>query len=332
MSVVSAIVSTGHAYPSDVVDNEAFLSRCRFELGKDLPALVAETRMRTRTWCRDGENTWTLARGAVDRAIAAAPEAAAEIDLVLVASGTTMPVFHAPDPANGGVADLAPLVIRHLGRGGIMGLDLKACYCTGFLRGLEVADTMLRAGTRRAALVVATEQGSRFAVADSNRSTFCFLMSDAAGAAILRARPPAVRTGIVDHVGHTDASKLDWVGIGPDARSTVMRGSKVAAETIHLLSACARTILDRNHLTPADVDWLIPIQTHATVIDALVSALDWPRDRLIWRGDVTGFAGSASIPACLAERIEQGVVRRGDLILSVAVGAGLNCAGTLFHA
>ena len=191
---------------------------------------------------------------------------------------------------------------------------------------------MLRAGTRRAALVVATEQGSRFAVAETNRSTFCFLMSDAAGAAILRARPRAPRIGFRDHFGHTDASKLDWVGIGPDARSTVMRGSKVAGETIDLLTRCALTILYRNHLTPADVDWLIPIQTHAQVIDALVSALDWPRDRLIWRGDTTGFAGSASIPACLAEQIEQGVVHRGDLILSLAVGAGLNCAGTLFYA
>jgi 3-oxoacyl-[acyl-carrier-protein] synthase-3 len=332
VNAVSEIVSTGHAYPSDLVDNETFLARCHFALGEDLPALVAETRMRTRAWCLDSENTWTLARAAVDRAIAAAPEQAAEIDLVLVASGTTMPVFHAPDPANAGAADLAPLVIRHIGRDGIMGLDLKACYCTGFLRGLEIADAMLRGGTRRAALVVATEQGSRFAVADTNRSTFCFLMADAAGAAILRACPPAVRTGIVDHVGHTDASKLDWAGIGPDARSTVMRGSKVAAETVRLLSACARTLLERNHLTAVDVDWLIPIQTHAQVIDALVSALGWPRERLIWRGDVTGFAGSASIPACLAERIDRGVVRRGDLILSVAVGAGLNCAGTLFHA
>jgi 3-oxoacyl-[acyl-carrier-protein] synthase III len=332
MSVVSEIVSTGHAYPSELVDNEAFLARCQFKLGEELPALVAQTRMRTRAWCRDSENTWTLARAAVDRAIAAAPEAAADIDLVLVASGTTMPLVHAPDPQNAGVADLAPLIIRHLGRDSIMGLDLKACYCTGFLRSLEVADAMLRAGTRRSALVVATEQGSRFAVAESNRSTFCFLMSDAAGAAILRARPRATRTGILDHVGHTDASKLDWVGIGPDARSTVMRGSKVAVETIDLLSRCARTLLARNHLTPADVDWLIPIQTHAQVIDALVSALDWPRDRLIWRGDVTGFAGSASVPACLAEQMERGVVRKGDLILSVAVGAGLNCAGTLFHA
>src|SRR5690606_7713421 len=103
---------------------------------------------------------------------------------------TTMPVLHPPEADNAGVADLAPLVLRELGLDGALGLDIKACYCTGFLRGLQVADNLLANPNYRAALVIATEQGSRFAVAETNRSKFCFIMSDAAGAVILTREEP----------------------------------------------------------------------------------------------------------------------------------------------
>ena len=328
---VCEIVATGYAYPSERIDNESYFARCRFPIAADRAALVRETRMHTRYWCSATENTWTLARQAVAMALSADPGLRDEIDVVLVASGTTMPVLHPPEPDNPGMADLAPLLIRELGCAHALGLDLKACYCTGFLRGLQVMDGLLQNPNYRAGLIVATEQGSRFAVAETNRSTFCFIMADAAGAAIVRRRPPASRVGIVDYVGSTDASKHDWVGIGPDAASTVMRGARVAQATHEMLVQCARTLLDRNGLGVHDVDWLLPIQTHARVIDALCAALEWPPERLLWFGDRTGFAGSASIPACLAEHIHNGTVRKGDLVLSLAVGAGMNCAGTLYY-
>jgi len=327
----SEIVATGWAYPSERVDNATYLARCRFPL-PDPEAIAAETRVRTRTWCAPDENTWTLARAATERALAADPELRAQIDLVVVASGTTMPVHHPPDPDNAGMADLAPMVVHHLGRDGALGIDVKACYCTGFLRGLQIADAMLVRGGFRAALVIASEQGSRFAVAESNRSQFCFIMADAAGAAILRPAARAPRRGILGHVGHTDGGKLDWVGIGGDAASTIMRGSR-AGEAVHeLLVRCARELLERHRLGPGDVDWLLPIQTHAGVVEGLRAALDWPADKLLWFGDVTGFAGSASIPACLAEQRARGTIAKGDLILSVAVGAGLSGAAALYHA
>lgn len=331
VAMASEIVAAGYAYPSERVDNATFFSRCRFDITDDRDALVRETAMKTRTWCRRDENSWTLARQAVRSALAAHPELAAEIDVVLVASGTTMPVLHPPDEENAGVADLAPLVLRELGRDDALGLDLKACYCTGFLRGLQVLDGMLANMNYRAGLVVATEQGSRFAVAETNRSTFCFIMSDAAGCVVLRKRLRAPGVGLVDYLGHTDASKLDWVGIGPDAASTIMKGSRAGAATHEMLVSCGRRLLQRNGLTPLDVTWLLPIQTHARIVEGMCTALEFPRDKLLWFGDVTGFSGSASIPACLAEQIERGTIKKGDLILSLAVGAGMNCAGALYH-
>lgn len=327
----SEIVAAGFAYPSEVVDNETFFERCRFAIAEDRDALVRETRMKTRRWCTDAENTWTLARSAVEMALRSDPTLKDEIDVVIVASGTTMPVLHPPEADNAGVADLAPLVLRELGRDDALGFDVKACYCTGFLRGLHIADAMLANRGYRAALVIATEQGSRFATAETNRSTFCFIMSDAAGAVVLRRRERARGVGIVDHRGHTEAGKHAWVGIGPDAASTVMRGSRAGEATMTMLVDCARSLMARNYLTPRDVRWLLPIQTHARIVDGLAAALDWPEDKVLWGGDVTGFSGSASIPAALAEHIHSGRIQKGDLILSVAVGAGMNCAGALFH-
>ncbi|MGZ3450505.1 MAG: 3-oxoacyl-ACP synthase III family protein [Polyangiales bacterium] len=326
----SEIVSTGFAYPSDLIDNDEFFARCRFPLG-DRDSLVRETQMRTRWWCRPEENTWTLARKAVAMALQGAPALMAEIDLVMVTSGTTMPVLHPPDRDNAGVADLAPLILRELGRDDAIGLDLKACYCTGFLRAVQVADAMLMTGNHRAALIVSTEQGSRFAVAETNRSSFCFLMSDAAGAVVLKPRE-GERVGIVDSFGRTEASKMDWVGIGPDAASTIMRGARAGEATVAMMIECAQVLLERNGLTLRDLDWFLPLQTHARVVESVRRAIDCPKEKLLWAGDRTGLSGSASIPAALAENLAQGTIAKGDLVLSVAVGAGMNCAGAIYHA
>jgi 3-oxoacyl-[acyl-carrier-protein] synthase-3 len=326
----SRIVATGYAHPSLVVDNDDYLARCRFPLD-DPDTVAAEAGTVTRYWCDDEENPLDLARRAVSMALSRDPSLAERIDVVIVASATTMPVAQPPRPEHAGVADLAPLIIADLPGRNVLGFDLKAAYCTGFLRGLQTADALLANPNYRAALVVATEWGSRFAVAETNRSAFCFFMSDAAGAWVLERGPKEDGAGLIDHVGWTDGDKVDWVGIGADARSTVMRGRAVGSTTHEMLVGCARQLLERNGLTVDDVDWLLPIQTHRGLVEGLREALDWPTDKLIWEGGRTGFSGGASIPSCLAEAVHTGRVKPGELVLSVAVGAGLNCAGTLYR-
>jgi 3-oxoacyl-[acyl-carrier-protein] synthase-3 len=267
---------------------------------------------------------------AVARLIADNPELASEIDVVVVASGTTMPMAHPTDPNNPSFADLSPLVLRQIGRNDAMGLDIKACYCTGFLRGLQTLDALLANPNYRAGLLVATEQGSRFATAASNRTSFCYIVGDAAGVVALRRIPGYERRGIIDYCGHTEVDKLDWVGIGEDAASIVMLGSKAADATREMLLSCGRRLLRRNGLIPSDIDWLLPIQSHFGLIDSVRQQLEFPSEKLLWFGDVNGFSGSASIPSCLAEQRAAGRVSSGQLVLSLAVGAGMNCAGALY--
>ena len=332
LGYVSELVAATHAYPSDVVDNDEYLRRCRFSLGTEPSALVAETRMSTRRWCRPHENTATMTRAAISKLCEEHPGLAEEIDAVVVTSGTTMPMAHPTDPNNCAFADLSPLVLQQLGRTRSLGLDVKACYCTGFLRGLQVADGLLSNAGYRSVLVLSTEQGSRFAVAESNRSTFCFIVGDAAGAVVLRRAPARPRVGILDYVGYTDVEKLSWVGIGADAASIIMMGSRAGEATQRMLLECGRRLLERNGLAPKDVDWLLPIQTHAGLLDSVRGELGFSTDQMLWVGGERGFSGSASIPACLSEQLGSGVIHKGQLILSLAVGAGMNCAGALYYA
>ncbi len=334
MTRATEIVATGYALPSDRVDNAAFFARCRFAIGDEdeRRALVEGTRMKTRTWCAPGENTWTMARDAIRMALSTSAVPADEIDLVIVSSCSTIPVVNYPNPMNPVMADLAPLVLAELGRDDGVGIDLKAAYCAGFLRGLELMDAMLENPGYRAGLLVATDEGGRFATAESNRSAFCFLVGDAAGAVVLRKHEPAPHLGLVDYLSQTVVSKADLTGWGYDGRSLFVKGARAQSASLALMLDVGRRLLLRNDLGPADIDWLLPSQTHVQTVESLCDGLHVPREKLLWSGDETGYAASASIAAALAARRDEGTIRKGDLVLSLAVGAGMNVAGALYHA
>jgi len=327
----SVIAATAYAYPSELVSNETYAERCRFTPSSSFAELAEESGIKTRRWCLPEENTRTMTDALVKKLVLAHPELVEQVDVVVVASGTTLNLAHPSDPENRVVADLSPFVLAGLGRKRALGLDIKYCYCSGFLRGVQVVDALLANENYRAALLIAVEQGSRFAIAPSNRSSFCFIVADAAGAVIFKRSERQEGAGIIDYCGHSDVDKWSWVGIGEDAASMTMLGSRAANATHELLVECGRTLLQRNGLTPRDVNWLLPIQTHAGLLAGVTRELEWPQERLLWFADENGFSGSASIPSCLAEQASKGKVRKGDLVLSLAVGAGLNCAGALYR-
>jgi len=332
MTLATEIVASGHAYPSEVIDNDAFFARCRFPITDDRAALERETKMKTRRWCGPGEGTWSLAKSAVAMAFEGGAVTRDEIDLVVVSSCSTIPTIHYPDPENPIMTDLAPRVLRELGRDDATGMDIKGTYCAGFIRGLQVMDSLLENPNYRAGLLVATDVGGMFATAESNRSPFCFLVGDSAGAVVLRKRAPAPRVGLLDYHGVTAASLCDLMGWGSDGRSIFVRGSRIQAAGMELLLDCGRRLLARNHLKPSDISWLLPAQTHVGTVEALCDGLELPREKMLWFGDTTGYSASSSIPTCLSVQLHNGTIKKGDLVLSLAVGAGLNCAGALYYA
>ncbi len=328
----SVLSGAGFAYPTDVVDNETFFGRCEFDITNDRTALIRETRMRTRRWCGPGENTWTLARDAVRMAVVDSDVSPDEIDVVLVSSCSTIPGYNYPNDDNPVVADLAPLVLSELGQQDAVGVDIKGTYCAGFVRGLQMLDGLLQNPNYRAGLLVCSDVGGRFATAPSNRSSFCFVVGDAAGAVILKPSVEPEAAGVVDYTGTLLPRLSHLTSWGADGRSMLVRGERVGEATHWLLVRDARRLLERNGLTAGDIDWLLPMQTHRGAVDALMKALDWPEEKLLWFGDETGYSASASIPAALAWKRHTGLVRPGDLILVLAVGAGMNSSGALLHA
>lgn len=332
---VTEIVSVGHAYPKDVVDNDEFFRRARFRVCKDdeaKTALVRDSKMKTRTWCAEGENTWTMARSAVAAAFESSLVPPSEIDVVIVSSCSTIPMVNFPDAKNPVVADLAPKVMSAIGRDEAFGFDVKAMYCAGALRGMELMDRLLQSPNYRAGLLVASDQGGWAATAETNRSAFCFVVGDSAGALVMKRRSAAAgeRVGVIDYVGGMIPSQADLSSWGPDGRSMVVLPG-AAPIAVSYLTACARRLLARNGLTPKDVDWLLPMQTHAQAIEAVRAELDWPAEKVVWTGDVTGYAASASIPTCFSAHVRNGKIKKGDLVLSMAVGAGFNWAGALYY-
>lgn len=324
------IVSTGFAYPSDIVDNDEFFERCRFHITDDRDALIASSRMKQRYWCTSSESTTTLARAALADAMKGIdPD---EIDVLIYSSCSTIPTIHYPDPDNPIVADGSPLLLEQLGRTQAIGIDLKGAYCAGFIRGLQLLDSMLQNENYRAGVLICSEVGSLFATAESNRSAFCFLVGDAAGAVVVRKNESAPRPGIIDYLGRTVPEHRKLQSWGPDGRSLLVRGQRASTAALGLMVESAQQLLARNGLAPSDIDWLLPIQTHTGAVDALCAALDWPRERCLWFGDQTGYAASASIPATLAEQRARGRIAPGELVLAVAVGSGMNSGAALFHA
>ncbi|GLW04064.1 3-oxoacyl-[acyl-carrier-protein] synthase III C-terminal domain-containing protein [Streptomyces lavendulae] len=329
-------MATGHAYPKESVENDDFFTRARYPVASEGARLVRSTRMRKRYWCGPEENTWTLARTAAERALETAPGLRSEIDVVLAVSSTTIPYLYPPEAHRPGNADLSALLIRDvLDREDCIGLDLKSCACAGFVRAVQVMDGLLHDPNHRAGLIVCAEQTSRLAVAESNRSTFGFILGDAAGAVVLRRtdRRDAEGTGhgLLDHTGQLAPAGLDLIRFGDDGRSLVMRGERAGEAIRHAMVSSARELLRRNDLAVGDVDWLLPIQAHLEIIQGLGDELRWPSEKVLWSGDVTGFSGSASIPAALSDYVGRGVVRRGDLILSPAAGAGINGGAALYR-
>lgn len=332
---VTEIVSTGYAYPSDVVDNEAFFARCQFRIVKDeeaRAALIRGSKMKTRTWCAEGESTWTMAKDAIAMAFESSPVPKSEIDVVIVSSCSTIPMVNVPDPSNPVDADLSPRILREIGRDDAFGFDVKAMYCAGALRGMELMDRLLQSPNYRAGLLVATDQGGRAATAPTNRSAFCFLVGDSAGALVMKKRnaQKAERAGILDYVGGMIPTQADLSAWGPDGKSMIVLPG-AAPIAVEYLTACAKKLLARNNLTARDVDWLLPMQTHAQAIESVRDALEFPAEKVIWTGDTTGYAASASIPTCFSRHVREGKIKKGDLVLSMAVGAGFNWAGALYY-
>ncbi len=309
MTVRSVIAGVGSALPQRRVDNA--------ELAEQVDTsdqwIVERTGIRSRYIAAEGETTATLATDAARAALADAGIEASEIDLIVLATATPDQTF----PSS------ATKVQAALGINDCVAFDVHA-VCTGFLYAVTVADAMIRAGSGRTALVIGAETFSR--ILDWEDRTTCVLFGDGAGALVLRAEDGD--RGILATKLHADGRHNDllFVDGGPSTTGTVgklrMKGREVFRHAVVNLADVLKEVLSAAGLGPDDVDWVVPHQANARILDATAKKLNLPREKVVVTVDRHANTSAASVPLALDAAVKDGRIKRGDIVVLEAMGGG----------
>lgn len=309
----AVITGTGSALPPRRVSNA--------ELAEQVDTsdewIVERTGIRFRHIAGEGETTATLATEAAKAALAAAGTDAAGIDLIVLATATPDQTF----PAS------ATKVQAALGIADCVAFDVAA-VCSGFLYALQVAESMIRAGSANRALVIGAETFSR--ILDWEDRATCVLFGDGAGAIVLEAQDTAARDGrgVLAAKLHADGrhNQLLYVDGGPSTTGTVgklrMKGKEVFRHAVVNLAAVMGESLAAAGLDPADVDWVVPHQANARILDATAKKLGLAPEKVIVTVDQHANTSAASVPLALDAAVRDGRIRRGDLLVLEAMGGG----------
>jgi 3-oxoacyl-[acyl-carrier-protein] synthase-3 len=262
-----------------------------------------------------------LALPAARKALEQAGADGAELDLVIVATATPDMLF----PAT------AAIVAEELGAKQAAAYDLLA-GCTGFVYGVAQAYGAVAGGLSERALVIGSETLSR--ITNWNDRGTCILFGDGAGAAVLERVRDGGIVGIelgADGSGGPDLCvpaggsrmPVTAANLEEDMQFIQMRGQEVFRFATRVMVSSAEQVLEKSGVGVEDVDLYVPHQANKRIIDHAVKNLGLAPDKVFMNISKYGNTSSASIPICLAEAQEQGLLEAGTRVLMSAVGAGL---------
>lgn len=287
--------------------------------------IVQRTGIRQRHIVADGEMTSDLATAAAKRALDAAGLGTDDIDLIITA--TTTPDYTFPATA---VA-----VQRKLGISHGAAFDMQA-VCSGFVYALTTADSLIKAGQARRALVIGAESMSRL-LDWTDRST-CVLFGDGAGAVVLGSADAADdggERGILAARLRSDGQHQDKLHTdgGVSSTRTVghlrMEGREVFRHAVGMITDVIEDCFAKAGVTADDIDWFVPHQANIRIIDGSAKKLGIPLEKVVHTVQDHGNTSAASIPLALATAVADGRIKRGDLVLLEAMGGGFTWAAML---
>jgi 3-oxoacyl-[acyl-carrier-protein] synthase-3 len=309
VTVRAAIAGVGSALPRRRVTNA--------ELAQTVDTtdqwIVERTGIRSRYLAGEDETTASLAADAARKALAHADVNASAIDLIVLATATPDQTF----PSS------ATKVQAALGIDDCIAFDVHA-VCTGFLYALSVADSMIRSGNAKNALVIGSETFSR--ILDWEDRATCVLFGDGAGALVLSAADGD--SGILATKLHADGRHNDllFVDGGPSTTGTVgklrMKGREVFRHAVVNLAGVLGEVLEAAGLTAADVDWVVPHQANARILDATAKKLGLPAEKVVVTVHEHANTSAASVPLALDTAVRDGRIQRGDIVVLEAMGGG----------
>ncbi|MDZ4275079.1 MAG: beta-ketoacyl-ACP synthase III, partial [Erythrobacter sp.] len=311
----SRIIGTGSALPRRIVTNAELAER----VDTSDEWIVERTGIRQRHIAEPDETTATLATAAARAALADAGVDASSIGLIVLATATPDNTF----PAT------ATKVQAALGCRGGIAFDVAA-VCSGFLYALATADSLLRTGMAKRALVIGAETFSR--ILDWEDRTTCVLFGDGAGAVVLET--PGADAGGSDAPGilgtrlHADGACHDllYVDGGPSTTQTVghvrMRGPEVFRHAVVNLSSVLKEVLEETGISSDEIDWVVPHQANARILDATARKLGISPDKVVVTVDRHANTSAASVPLALDTARRDGRIKPGDLVMLEAMGGG----------
>lgn len=316
----SVIVGTGSALPRRAVSNAELAEK----VDTSDEWIVERTGISNRHIAADDETTSSLATDAARKAIEAAGMDASAIDLIVLATATPDQTF----PAT------ATLVQANLDCRGGIAFDVAA-VCSGFLYAVGVADSMLRSGMAQRALVIGSETFSR--ILDWEDRTTCVLFGDGAGAIVLEAQEQdgTEERGVLATRLHADGAhnQLLYVDGGPSTTGTVgklrMKGREVFRHAVVNLAEVLEEVLAETGHSSQDIDWLVPHQANARILDATAKKLNLPAEKVIKTVGQHANTSAASVPLALDQAVRDGRIKQGDLVVLEAMGGGFTWGASL---
>ena len=323
MTLRSVVLGCGSYLPQRILTNAELAAR----LDTSDEWIVQRTGIRQRHVAAEGEFTSHLAIKAARAALHHARLDAQAIDLIVLATSTPDNTF----PATA-VAVQDGLGIHHGAA-----FDLQA-VCSGFVFALATADSFLRAGAYKRALVIGAETFSR--ILDWTDRGTCVLFGDGAGAVVLEAQTEPGKSsdrGVLTTHLRSDGrhkSKL-YVDGGPSSTQTVgllrMEGREVFKHAVGMITDVIVDAFNATGLTAEDIDWFIPHQANKRIIDASAHKLHIAPQKVVLTVDLHGNTSAASIPLALSVAVKDGRVKKGDLVLFEAMGGGFTWGSALLR-
>jgi 3-oxoacyl-[acyl-carrier-protein] synthase-3 len=304
----------GHYLPARVVENAEFAAK----MDTSDEWIKSRSGIERRHYAADGETTSDLGAAAARAALAHAGLAADDLDCIILATSTADLTF----------PSAASMIQAKIGMTRGFAFDVQA-VCAGFIFALSTAQGMILSGQARRVMVIGAETFSK--LMDWEDRASCVLFGDGAGALILAAEDGTGTShdrGILATDLHSDGQFKDllYVDGGVSTGQTGhlrMQGREVFRHAVEKLAETAHTALDKAGLSGEDVDWIVPHQANNRIIEGCAKRLQVPMDRVVVTVQDHGNTSAASIPLALSVGVARGQIKRGDLIVTEAIGGGL---------
>jgi 3-oxoacyl-[acyl-carrier-protein] synthase-3 len=314
----AAILGTGSALPRRRVSNQELAER----VDTTDEWIVERTGIRFRYIAGEGETTASLATDAARAALDAAGLQPRDVDLIVLATATPDQTFPSSATKVQAALDIPDCVAFDV-----------AAVCSGFLYALSVAESMIRAGSAETALVIGSETFSR--ILDWEDRATCVLFGDGAGAIVLSAADG--ERGVLATRLHADGRHNDllYVDGGPSTTGTVgklrMKGREVFRHAVVNLAAVMNEALAAAGLSAEDVDWVVPHQANARILDATARKLGLPPEKVVVTVDQHANTSAASVPLALDTAVRDGRVKPGDVLVLEAMGGGFTWGASVLR-